>query len=118
MTTSLETGFNPTPVILLALCLGLFLWEAVRPGRPLPRVRGWKIRGLVALIGFFALSIVLPLFWKAFLARYQLLDLGGLGTLWGTVAGLLVYQLGVYLWHRAIHQSDTLWRVFHQMHQT
>ena len=38
---------------------------------------------------------------------------------WAQVAiGFLVLQFGVYWWHRTMHHSDTLWRVFHQMHHS
>jgi sterol desaturase/sphingolipid hydroxylase (fatty acid hydroxylase superfamily) len=40
------------------------------------------------------------------------------GTLGGAAVGLLVYELGTYWWHRAMHGSDLLWRGFHQMHHS
>lgn len=105
-------------VLISGIYGGLMLWEALRPGRVLPRISGWRIRGLVAFIAFFLLSVFLPHWWDAHLAAFQLMDLSRLGTLGGTIAGLLTYELGKYAWHRAMHGSTTLWRVFHQMHHS
>src|SRR3546814_20817187 len=34
------------------------------------------------------------------------------------VTGFLVLELGVYLWHRTMHNSEPLWRAMHQMHHS
>ena len=103
---------------LFALYGGLILWEALAPARPLPAVPGWKLRGLAAFALFFFVSSYLPLLWSEQLARFQLFDLTGQGTWGGALAGLLVYEAGVYVWHRSMHASDVLWRAFHQMHHS
>ena len=36
----------------------------------------------------------------------------------GALVGLLVYEFGVYVWHRTMHNSTVLWRLFHQMHHS
>lgn len=41
-----------------------------------------------------------------------------LGTVGGALAGVLLYQFGIYVWHRSMHKSNVLWRVFHQMHHS
>jgi sterol desaturase/sphingolipid hydroxylase (fatty acid hydroxylase superfamily) len=46
------------------------------------------------------------------------LDLTALGTWGGALAGLLLYEAGVYVWHRTMHGSDALWFTFHQMHHS
>lgn len=118
MPTPIEILLDPVSLALIALYLGLMLWEALWPGRRLPAVRGWKLRGLLAFGLFFYLSSYLPLLWDDWLASYQLFDLSGLGVAGGTLAGLLIYELGVYAWHRTMHRSNLLWRVFHQMHHS
>jgi sterol desaturase/sphingolipid hydroxylase (fatty acid hydroxylase superfamily) len=30
----------------------------------------------------------------------------------------LLYELGMYVWHRSMHKNHRLWRVFHQMHHS
>lgn len=118
MPTPIEILLDPVSLTVIGLYLGLMMWEALWPGRQLPPVPGWKLRGLLAFGVFFYLSSYLPLLWDGWLARYQLFDLSGLGGLGGALVGLLVYELGVYVWHRSLHGSDLLWRVFHQMHHS
>src|SRR5690606_37142551 len=63
-------------------------------------------------------SSYLPLIWDKYLIQYQLIDLSMLGTVGGALAGVLLYQFGIYVWHRSMHKSNVLWRVFHQMHHS
>ncbi len=118
MPTPLQILLDPVSLTVLGIYALLMLWEAIAPARILPTVKGWHGRGSVAFITFFFLSSYLPLLWGEYLAQYRLFDLTGLGILGGTVAGILVYELGVYFWHRAMHRFDGLWRVFHQMHHS
>src|SRR5690606_10236744 len=75
-------------------------------------------KGVQAFAVYFLLSSYLPFIWSEQLATYQLFDLGVLGVLGGTLAGLFLYALGVYAWHRTMHASNFLWRTFHQMHHS
>jgi sterol desaturase/sphingolipid hydroxylase (fatty acid hydroxylase superfamily) len=109
---------DPTSLTVIALYAALILWETVAPARTLPLLKGWKLRGLVAFVAYFFLSSYLPLLWSEQLARFQLFDLTALGTWGGAFVGLLIYEAGVYVWHRTMHGSDVLWRVFHQMHHS
>ncbi|MEW8355479.1 MAG: sterol desaturase family protein [gamma proteobacterium symbiont of Ctena orbiculata] len=118
MPSPIELLLDPISVIIFLLYLGLMSWEALFPGRRLPPARLWKTRGITTFILFFYLSSYLPLWWDAYLVDYQLIDLSGLDLVGGTVIGLLVYELGVYVWHRSMHRSTLLWRVFHQMHHS
>ncbi|MDX1484807.1 MAG: sterol desaturase family protein [Alphaproteobacteria bacterium] len=118
MPTPLQILIDPVSIAVLAIYASLMLWEAAFPARALPRIRGWRPRGLAAFIAFFYLSSYLPLFWDAHLARYQLVDLSGLGTAWGAVIGFVVYEVTVYAWHRSLHGSNVLWRGIHQMHHS
>jgi sterol desaturase/sphingolipid hydroxylase (fatty acid hydroxylase superfamily) len=118
MPTPLEILLDPISLIAIAIFAALIALEALVPARPLPRVKGWVLRGLLAFVAYFYLSTYLPLLWDGALAEYRLLDLTGLGTLGGALAGVLVYELGVYWWHRAMHRFTPLWRVFHQLHHS
>lgn len=118
MPTPLEILLDPVSLVVLAMYGALMLWEALAPARKLPDVRGWRFRGLAAFGVYFYLSSYLPLWWDGLFARFQLFDLTGLGTWGGALAGLLVYELCAYGYHRSMHGSDTLWRVFHQMHHS
>jgi len=109
---------DPISLWVLALYATLILWEALAPARSLPRVSGWLPRALASFVVYFYLSSYLPLIWDGYLAQYQWFDLAHLGTLAGAAIGLLVYEGLVYLWHRAMHESDLLFRSFHQMHHS
>jgi sterol desaturase/sphingolipid hydroxylase (fatty acid hydroxylase superfamily) len=118
MPTPLEILLDPISLVILVMYAALMLWEAIRPGRKLPVVKGWRLRGLTAFAAFFYLSTYLPLLWTEQLAQYQLFDLTSLGTVGGAVVGFLLYELGVYVWHRTMHRFQPLWRAFHQMHHS
>jgi sterol desaturase/sphingolipid hydroxylase (fatty acid hydroxylase superfamily) len=114
----IELLLNPVSLTVFAIYAALVLSEAIAPARALPYMPGWKWRGIAAFATYFFVSSYLPYLWTEQLARYQLLDLTGLGTVGGALVGLFVYEAGVYFWHRAMHGSNALWRAFHQMHHS
>lgn len=118
MPNPIEILLDPISIAVLALYAGLMLWEWFAPGRTLPVVKYWKLRGLISFVVYFYLSTYFPLLWDQHLAAYQLFNLTGLGTLGSAVVGLFVYELGAYWWHRLMHSSNLLWRGFHQMHHS
>lgn len=114
MPSPLELLLDPISLTLLARYASLIVWEAAAPARKLPPVKNWKMRGLASFVVYFLLYSYLPLLWTEHLARYQLVDLTALGTWTGALVGLLVYEAGAYVWHRTMHGSNLLWRMFHQ----
>jgi len=118
MPTPIEILLDPISLIVIAMYLGLMIWESIFPARQLPEVRFWKLKGLAAFAVFFYLSSYLPLWTDPYLEPYRLFDLTSLGKIGGATVGLLVYELALYVWHRAMHSSDFLWRTFHQMHHS
>jgi sterol desaturase/sphingolipid hydroxylase (fatty acid hydroxylase superfamily) len=116
--TPIDILLDPISITVFALYAVLIVLEAVFPARRLPAVAGWKMRGAISFIAFFFLSSYLPLLWGEYFARFRLLDLTGLGTWGGALAGLMLYEAGVYFWHRSMHGSTVLWRTFHQMHHS
>jgi sterol desaturase/sphingolipid hydroxylase (fatty acid hydroxylase superfamily) len=96
----------------------LMIGEELFPSRLLPAIRFWKIKGITAFIVYFFLSSYLPLFWNEYMQSYQIINMTSLGDYWGAFVALLIYELGVYVWHRSMHKSNLLWRVFHQMHHS
>jgi sterol desaturase/sphingolipid hydroxylase (fatty acid hydroxylase superfamily) len=118
MPTPLEILLDPISLIILAMYGGLMFWEATFPGRKLPRVKNWKIRGLTSFAVYFYLSSYLPLLVDPILEPYRLFDMSSLGALAGGVFGVLLFELGTYVWHCAMHRFDFLWRAFHQMHHS
>lgn len=118
MPTPIEILLDPISQIVLLMYAILFLWEAIFPGRKLPKIPFWKLRGTLVFFIFFFLSSYLPLLWDEHLAQFQLLDLSFTGTWGGAFIGILLYELGTYVWHRSMHRSDFLWRAVHQMHHS
>ena len=88
MPTPIEILLDPISLGVLALYGALMLWEAIAPGRKLPKIKGWIPRALGSFAVYFYLSSYLPLVWDGYLAQYQLFDLSGLGTLAGAAIGL------------------------------
>ena len=118
MPTPVELITDSVSLSVFALYAFLVVWEAIAPARRLPDVPGWKRRGVFSFACYFFLSSYLPLLWAEWLAARTLFDLSAAGTWGGAAIGLLVYEAGVYGWHRSMHRWDFLWRTFHQMHHS
>ncbi len=116
--TPLDILLDPLSLVVIALYGALMLWETLAPARPLPRVRGWHLKGIAAFAGYFFLSSYLPLFTDGMLAQHRLVDLTGLPLPVQIGVALFVYELGAYAYHRAMHESRTLWLASHQMHHS
>ena len=104
--------------VALGLFAGFALLELVSRGRNFPQVSRWRIKGVAFALLYFAVATYAPLMWDAWLGEHRLL---GADTLpfWSQVAGgFLVLQLGIYAWHRTMHNTQPLWRWFHQMHHS
>lgn len=114
----LQILMDPASIIVISIFLVLMIVEELFPGRPLPKIKYWKIKGVISFVIYFFLSTYLPMFWNDTLAQYQLLDMSFLGDFGGAIVALLIYELGVYIWHRSMHKSSILWRIFHQMHHS
>ncbi len=118
MPTPLEVLLDPISLVVIAIYGAMMLWEALKPGRPLPKLKGWKLRGIISFGVFFYLSTYFPLLWDQYLIQYQLFDLSALGVAGGALAGVLLYEFGVFVWHYTMHKFDFLWKTFHQMHHS
>ncbi|WP_276374843.1 sterol desaturase family protein [Chryseolinea sp. H1M3-3] len=118
MPTPLDILLDPISIIIISMYGILMLWEALFPGRQLPEIKYWKLKGLLAFAIFFYVSSYLPMFINPYLEPYRLFDLTGLGTLWGGIVAVLLYEFGVFVWHLGMHRSEFLWKTFHQMHHS
>ena len=114
----LELVLDPVSLIVFTMYGSLMVWEALFPARELPKMKNWKLRGLISVAVFFYLSSYLPILWDGTLANYQIFNLASFGTYWGAFAALMIYELGLYIWHRSMHNNNSLWRIFHQMHHS
>lgn len=118
MPTPLEILLDPVSLYLLLLYALLMIWEESFPARKLPFIPFWKIKGILFFLLFFYLSTYLPLLYAKWLPDSQLVDLTAIHPVVAGIAGTLVYELGMYIWHRSMHKSNALWRIFHQMHHS
>jgi sterol desaturase/sphingolipid hydroxylase (fatty acid hydroxylase superfamily) len=103
-----------TPFFLPAF-LVLDLFHRAHPYRATKR---WRLRGFVVSAGVFLLSTAIATFWAGVFDGVSLIDGRGLGIVGGAAAGILVYEVGHYAYHRVAHRSDWLWRWGHQMHHS
>ena len=104
--------------IALALFAGFMIAEGLFRARRQPSIRLWKTMGLVSALLYFAIGTFAPLFWDPILGRHQLVDASALPFALQVVAGYLVLSFLGYWWHRAMHATEPLWRVVHQMHHS
>ena len=104
--------------IALGLFAGFVLLELVLRGRSFPPVANWRMKGAAFALLYFALATYAPLFWDGWLGEHRLFAADTL-PLWAQVAGgFLALELGIYAWHRTMHNVPILWRWFHQMHHS
>lgn len=118
MPTPFEILSDPVSLYILGIYFLLMLWEAFFPARKLPSIPYWHVKGIVAFFLFFFLSTYLPLLYVDLLPSVQLIDLTKMNVVLAGILGLLLYEFGMYVWHRAMHNNNKLWRIFHQMHHS
>lgn len=116
MPTPLDLVLDPISLCIIALFCGLWLAETLWPGRPLPKVPGAHVRGMLWFVVYFFGSSYLPYLWADAIAPYRLFDLTHWSVPGAALLGVLSYELLGYFYHRTLHASDFLFRVVHQTH--
>jgi len=96
----------------------LLVLDVVYRARRFTAPRWWRLRALLVTAVSFAIGLGTPLLWAYVLGDRALLDGHRLGTWGGAAVGVVVYELAHYLYHRAAHRFDWLWRLGHQMHHS
>ena len=104
------------------IAFGLFgafaLVDLVARARVFPNVPLWQLKGLAFTLLYFAVATFAPLMWDAWLGEHRLFPADQL-PLWAQISGgFLALELGIYAWHRTMHNTPFLWRWFHQMHHS
>jgi len=104
------------------IALGLFgafaAVDLLVRARRFPEVGRWRLKGIAFMLLYFAVATFAPLMWDGWLGAHRLLAADAL-PLWAQVAGgFLALELGIYVWHRTMHNMPFLWRWFHQMHHS
>lgn len=104
--------------IALGLFAGFAALELVVKGGTFPDVARWRLRGLAFTLLYLALATLAPLFWDGWLGQHRLFAADTLPLWMQILGGFVAYELGVYVWHRTMHNTPVLWRWFHQMHHS
>ena len=118
MPTPIEILIDEISICILVMYVSLLIWEARFSARKLPDVPYWKMKGVIFFLFFFYLSSYLPMWYAEWMPTSQLIDLSQMNPIVAAVIGILVYEFGVFLWHRWMHKSNWLWKIFHQMHHS
>ncbi|ASU32162.1 sterol desaturase family protein [Mucilaginibacter xinganensis] len=106
-------------IIILSSFALCFLIERLTPGWKLPEVPTWTIR--VLAINFVQLLVVVAAgySWEKWLSAWSVFKLSQQVPNW--LGGVLAYFIATFIfywWHRWRHESDYLWRHFHQIHHS
>lgn len=104
--------------VAIGLFAGFALLELVARGHNFPAVTNWRLKGVAFLLLYLAISTYAPLFWDARLGEHRLFAADSLPLWTQIVGGFLALELGIYAWHRTMHNTPFLWRWFHQMHHS
>jgi sterol desaturase/sphingolipid hydroxylase (fatty acid hydroxylase superfamily) len=104
--------------VAIGLFAGFAVLEMALRGRDFPPVAYWRLRGVGFLLLYLALATYSPLFWDGWLGEHRLFAADTL-PLWAQIlGGFFALELGIYAWHRTMHNTPILWRWFHQMHHS
>lgn len=105
--------------VIFAVFVCCFVLERLCPGWPLPRVKTWPVRVLAINLAQLLVVVLAGLTWERWLSGWSLLALSRHVGPWpGALLAYFVATFVFYWWHRARHESDTLWRWFHQIHHS
>jgi sterol desaturase/sphingolipid hydroxylase (fatty acid hydroxylase superfamily) len=107
-------------LIIILLCFAIcFLVERLSPGWKLPQVPTWTIRVLAINFAQLLIITVAGYSWEKWLSAISLFHLSNY--LYNWQGGMFAYVIATFIfywWHRWRHESDFLWRCFHQIHHS
>lgn len=105
--------------IICAIAGFFFLLERLAPGRELPESPGWYARALFLNGCQLAIVMLGGVTWNHWFQGVSLFRVSA--HMPPLLQGFLGWFLGTFIfywWHRARHQVNVLWRVFHQVHHS
>src|SRR5437588_708845 len=106
------------PIVVLMVALAMMSVEAVQGGRKWPKVRGWWLRAIFLNAVQVGAVWLAGAAWDGWMLRHRPWTTDALGVNGGAVVGYLTITFFFYWWHRWRHESDFLWRWFHQVHHS
>jgi sterol desaturase/sphingolipid hydroxylase (fatty acid hydroxylase superfamily) len=105
-------------ILIPVTFVAAILLERVFPGRPLPRVRGWLLKGIVFFVMTGVMASVIPALVALVIGSHTILNLRPLGTVAGGLVGFALADVASYGIHRLVHNVPLFWRWMHQMHHS
>jgi sterol desaturase/sphingolipid hydroxylase (fatty acid hydroxylase superfamily) len=106
-------------VYILLVFAACFLLERAIPGWRLPKVRTWPLRVLAINCVQLGEVVLAGISCERWCARASLFHLSEhLPPLAGGAIAYFIATFLFYWWHRWRHESELLWRVFHQIHHS
>ena len=106
-------------ILIIAMTLFFFILERILPGRELPEAPGWYVRAAFLNLCQIGIILLAGVAWNRWLQSRSLFQI--FRAMPPFLQGLAAWFLGTfvfYWWHRARHQSNLLWRIFHQVHHS
>ena len=103
--------------LLVFVCC--FAIERCFPGWRLAKVETWTARALIVNLAQLGIIQLAGLTWEKWLHGPSVFKLGDHVSAW--LGGAIAYFIATFIfywWHRARHESDHLWRAFHQIHHS
>lgn len=107
-----------TLVLLILIAVFCFALERAVPGWKLPSVKSWPLRVIVLNLLQICVVIAGGRLWEKWFGDVSLFRLKIANPY---LAGFVAYFIATFLfywWHRWRHESDWLWRLFHQVHHS
>ena len=106
------------PILIPVSYLLALVLERLVPAQPLPKVRGWVLKGTLFFLFTGVVNSVVPAIVAAVVGDHAPIKLGSWGTVASGLAGFLAADFVGYWLHRLMHRVPWLWRWTHQMHHS
>jgi sterol desaturase/sphingolipid hydroxylase (fatty acid hydroxylase superfamily) len=105
--------------IICGFTLVFFVLERLLPGRTLPEAPRWYVRALFLNACQLGIVLLAGVAWNRWFQGHSLFHLSHVSSqLLQGLTGWFIGTFVFYWWHRARHDVNILWRVFHQVHHS
>jgi sterol desaturase/sphingolipid hydroxylase (fatty acid hydroxylase superfamily) len=106
------------PLVIVGAFVVMLAIERIFPGRPLPKIRFWALKGIGAFVLCMAFAGGIPAAMTALLGGRAFVHLATLPLPLAVAIGFALGELAFYWLHRLLHNVHFLWRWSHQMHHS
>ena len=104
-------------VIMLAFTV-VFTLEVIAPASGAHCDRRWMILAGVLNLVQIGFTLLAGIVFRDFFLQHALFDTSNTAPVLVGLMSFMTASFVAYWWHRAMHKSDLLWRVFHQLHHS